>query len=343
MRPLREDDPTMIAAEDAQIEISDRARLPVAPLVSVIIMAYNHGQYLTAALESVLAQTADFPFEVLVGEDCSPDNTREVALRYQEHHPDRVRVITAERNVGVMRNYRRLLAASRGEFIAYLDGDDAWLPGKLQLQVDFLRNHPDSSAVYANAVTIDEKGARVGQFNDIGTARFDLPALLRHGNFLNASSMLIRAEVRKDVLAIEEPFIDYRVHLRAARSGLLAHFGETLAVYRINSSSSMLSQSNDQVRECYWEAILDVPRDRISKRDFARGLADFMRRIIFRSVRVMRWSLLREWAPKVYSASPYGIVRTSVYVASAVVRSACIKSSGFIAELVGGQRILYRR
>ena len=333
----------MTTTEDAQVEISDRAHLLAAPLVSVIVMAYKHGPYLAAALESVLAQAVDFPFEVLVGEDCSPDDTREVALRFQERHPDRVRVITAGRNVGVMRNYHRLLAASRGQFIAYLDGDDAWLPGKLQRQMDFLRDNPDCSGAYANALTVDEKGSPVGVFNDVGTAKFDLAYLLRHGNFLNASSMLIRAAVREHVLAIDEPFIDYRVHLRAARAGLLAHFRQPLAVYRISSSSSMLAHSNDRVRQCYWEAILDVPRDRISDRDFTRGLADFMRRIIFRSVRVMRWSLLREWTPKVYAASPYGIVRTSVYVATAVVRSACIKSTGFVIELAGGPRVLYRR
>ena len=182
-----------------------------------------------------------------------------------------------------------------------------------------------------------------GLFNDAGEAKFDLPAMLRRGNFLNASSMVIRAAVRDEILAIETPFIDYRVHLRAARRGLLAQLGQALAVYRINSSGSMLSRANDRVRQCYWEAILDVPRDRVTDADFARGIADFLRRVIFRSVRARRWSLLREWAPRVYAVSPYGEMRTSWFVARAFLRAVAVEVAGRLGLLAGGRRVLHRR
>ncbi len=69
-------------------EISDPLALSKQPVVSVLMLAYNHAPYLAQAIDSVLAQQIDVPIELLIGEDCSTDNTREIALRYQAEYPD---------------------------------------------------------------------------------------------------------------------------------------------------------------------------------------------------------------------------------------------------------------
>ena len=135
----------------AALETSDPAQLVAAPLVSVIMTTYNHSAYLAEAIEGVLAQQAPFAFELLVGEDCSTDDTRAIALAYQERHPSRVRVITSAGNVGTHANIRRLFALARGRFVAFCEGDDYWCAAdKLARQVELLQADAGIGAVHSD-------------------------------------------------------------------------------------------------------------------------------------------------------------------------------------------------
>ncbi|MBQ9138769.1 MAG: glycosyltransferase [Alistipes sp.] len=112
------------------------------PLVSVCMTTYNHEHYIAQAIESVLCQRTNFAVEVVVGEDCSTDNTLAICRRYEEQYPDRVRVVASESNIGMHANYRRTIEACRGQYIAMCDGDDYFTdPDKLQLQVDALQSN----------------------------------------------------------------------------------------------------------------------------------------------------------------------------------------------------------
>ncbi|AND69571.1 hypothetical protein ATSB10_21170 [Dyella thiooxydans] len=326
-------------------EISDHLALVKQPVVSVLMLAYNHGPYLAQAIDSVLAQQTDLPIELLIGEDCSTDNTRDVALRYQEAHPDIIRVITADKNVGSTLNHRRILLAARGEFYAYLDGDDYWLPGKLLRQVKYLREHSDCVAVFTNAQTVDENSQTIGIFNDVGDGQFGLGALLRRGNFLNNSSVVYRATSRPALLEIEVASIDYRGHLLLARNGFLAHLSEPLVSYRIGSAGSMVAHDNNRVRQLYWEAIMSVPREMVTDDDLAHGIADFIRRVFYRSLRTRQIKLLREWLPCALRASPYGTTRTSLLAAGSILRIAYKEVIGRIRKDAHGNqsKVLYRR
>lgn len=140
---------------DCGFEVSDASVLVKDPVVSVVMPAFNHAPYIVAAIESVLMQKTDFPFELLIGEDASKDNTREIALRYQRAHPHLIRVIGSLANVGMHENLRRLGEACRADYIAYCEADDFWLDSaKLQTQVDFLRDRPDYGAVHGNYLNL---------------------------------------------------------------------------------------------------------------------------------------------------------------------------------------------
>lgn len=326
-------------------EISDPLTLIKHPVVSVLMLAYNHGPYLAQAIESVLAQQTDLPIELLIGEDCSTDNTRDIALQYQKTYPEIIRIFTADRNVGSTLNHRRVLLAARGEFHAYVDGDDYWLPGKLLRQVEYLREHPRCVAGYTNALTVDHDGNNIGVFNDVGDEQFDLGALLRKGNFLTNSSVLYRASARPALLGIDVPSIDYRVHLMLARTGFVAQLSVPLVIYRIGSVGSMVADGNDRVRQLYWEAILSVPRELITDADLARGVADFLRRVFYRSLRTRQIALLREWIPPVFATSPYGVTRTSLLIAGSIIRVGYKELAGRFRKDSEGHRlkVLYRR
>ncbi len=129
-----------------------------APLVTVLVTTYNQERYIRRALDSVLAQRTDFPFEVLVSEDAGTDGTRDI-LREYAARDSRVRLRLREENVGISRNWYEGLCAARGEYVCTLEGDDWWLrEDKLQKQVDFLRAHPDCAAVSHRIQEIDDEG-----------------------------------------------------------------------------------------------------------------------------------------------------------------------------------------
>jgi len=107
------------------------------PLVSVKMITYNHAQYIRKAIEGVLQQKVDFPIELLIGEDCSTDGTREIVFDYQRKYPDIIKVITSEKNVGAKQNSLRTTKACKGKYIAFCEGDDFWQnENKLALQIN---------------------------------------------------------------------------------------------------------------------------------------------------------------------------------------------------------------
>lgn len=315
------------------------------PDVSVCIITCNQERYIRQCVESALTQAADVSLEILVGDDCSQDATSDILAELAAAHPGVIRHIRHDPRLGACRNSQSILALVKGEFIAHLDGDDYWLPGKLQRQLAFMRANPGCAAVYTNALTVTETDSPIGLFNNVGDESFDLAAMLRRGNFLNASSVMMRAELAACVIEIDEPFIDYRAHLRHAREGYLAQLGAPLAAYRVSSAGSMVFSSNDLVRQLYWDAIMDVPRERVADIDFAKGLADFFRRVAFRAVKTRRWTLLTKWASPVFAASPFGKVRTAGLITVAIGRMACAELVGRVAFRMSksAKRILYRR
>lgn len=131
----------------------------MTPKVSVLLITYNHEHYIAQAIDSILMQRTSFPFEVVIGEDCSTDGTREIVCGYQARYPEIVRALLPEANQGPFKNVAAGLAACRGQYIASLEGDDYWTdPEKLQLQVDFLDRHPECSICFHPACMVDVAG-----------------------------------------------------------------------------------------------------------------------------------------------------------------------------------------
>ncbi len=111
-------------------------------MVSVCCLTYNHEKYIAQAVEGFLMQKTDFAIEIIIGEDCSGDRTRDILEDYVSRYPNRIMLITSPYNVGASNNGVRVFKAARGKYIAVCDGDDYWTdPLKLQKQVDFLEKN----------------------------------------------------------------------------------------------------------------------------------------------------------------------------------------------------------
>lgn len=312
------------------------------PTVSVCVVTYNQQGLVETCLRSILDQAVDGDVQVLVGDDASTDGTREVVRALAGEYGSRMKCFLHESNLGAAANMCHLLARADGDFVARVDGDDYWLPGKLQRQLAFLNANPDCGAVYTNAIAVNESGTQIGVFNDIEDERIDMATLLRRGNVLNNSSVLFRIENIAGWLVIDQ--VDYQVHLWQARQGWLGHISEPLTAYRVNTRGSLVLSANKWVRELYWQAIQSVPRELVSDDDYAHGLADFLRRVFFRAVRTRDMALWREWKPRVFSAAPCGAPRMYLLTATNILRMAAKVSVGRFRRDASGRplRVLYR-
>jgi glycosyltransferase involved in cell wall biosynthesis len=131
---------------------------PLHPRVSVCVITYNQDRYIRTCLASLVAQQTDFDFEIIVGDDCSTDRTREIIEEFVERYPHIVRARFQPQNSGGSRNNLEVHAAARGDYVAHVDGDDYALPGKLQAQADILDQDADCTAVWHPVDFFDDHG-----------------------------------------------------------------------------------------------------------------------------------------------------------------------------------------
>ena len=130
-----------------------------SPVASICTRTYNNENFLPEALDSILMQETDFPFEVVIDDDCSSDGTTEVLKKYMENFPNIIKANLRTKNVGLRVNFVENLQRAKGKYIALCDDDDYWTDSlKLQKQVDFLEKNDEYVLTYTAMETFHEKG-----------------------------------------------------------------------------------------------------------------------------------------------------------------------------------------
>ena len=127
------------------------------PIISVAMVVYNHEKYLDHALQSIFEQKISVPFEVVIGEDCSQDSSREIIDQWKNRYPEIIKPLYREHNIGMVKNVNEVIFSCQGEYVAWLEGDDYWTDKeKLQKQLFFLQNHREAYiGVLHNAQVVD--------------------------------------------------------------------------------------------------------------------------------------------------------------------------------------------
>lgn len=204
--------------------------------VSILSIAYNHEKYISDAIDSMLMQKTKFNYEIVIGEDCSEDNTRKYILDYQARYPDKIRIITSDNNVGMSQNLARTMNSCIGEYVAILEGDDYWIdPYKLQKQVDFLDANQDCSLCFSAYNKYAERTGILSEpcFPPHRKETYSLEDLLAE-NMIGTLTMMYR---NKNIPEYPEwlhkmPAIDYGLHVINAQHGKLGYIDEVMATYR---------------------------------------------------------------------------------------------------------------
>lgn len=157
--------------------------------VSVCMITYNHARYIAEAIEGVIMQRSTFPIELIISDDCSTDNTRDICETYQNRYPEILKLLPKEeKNFGVMANFVNTLLKCNGKYIALCEGDDYWTdPYKLQKQVDFLEANPEYVLTADNAIWHDLGPDKQRPFSTNPEKDVSIGELLRERQFATAA------------------------------------------------------------------------------------------------------------------------------------------------------------
>ncbi|MEQ1744324.1 MAG: glycosyltransferase [Saprospiraceae bacterium] len=216
-------------------------RQPVT--LHVLMLAYNVAPYITEAIEGVLAQETDFPVQLVIGEDCSTDSTRDICQKYADQYPERILFLPGDKNLGIAGNAARALQHCTAKYLAICDGDDIWTdPAKLRKQVAFLENNPDHGLSYSDVHIISETGSPVqGDEHDTLRDSYEGGVIfmkLLGGNFINNSTTVVRRALLCDhVIDTDRKYYihDYLMWLHVALRSKVHFLPETTTAYRKHS------------------------------------------------------------------------------------------------------------
>ena len=131
------------------------------PRISIVIVTYNFGRCLRECIESVLSQTLE-PFEIVICDDHSTDNSWAIIKEYSQQYPRLIKAYQHEQNMGPYYNGAFGVKVASGDLVSFIEGDDRWLPQKLELEWKALQRHPEAQIAYSNVYTIDAEGNRTG-------------------------------------------------------------------------------------------------------------------------------------------------------------------------------------
>ncbi len=208
-------------------------------LVSIMMITYHHEAFVAEAIESILMQEVNFPFEIVIGDDCSKDNTRAIIESYRQKNSDIIRVLPREKNLGITANFGDTILQCRGKYVAILEGDDFWTSStKLQKQIDYLEARPDVAVCFHSAeLQYNGRVVTTIPHNSNKKDVYSLRDLLRIGPFMPTCTIVFR---NKLFPAFPPWFYllklgDFPLHVLNAQHGNIGYIDEAMATYRTAS------------------------------------------------------------------------------------------------------------
>jgi glycosyltransferase involved in cell wall biosynthesis len=254
--------------------------------VSVLIPAYNQENVIEQTVISALTQNYD-NLEVIVSDDASVDGTPQILMGIQRKYPQRLKIFLNQINLGVTKNHTRGLLECHGDFIAFQDGDDLFMPGKIKKQVEFMLEHPDCTI---SSHDVDVFDSETGETLYLWSQRFGrreggIYELVRYGNYLSSVSVMVRRTHLPeygydDRIRIGSDWLLW-LEVLSRGKGKICYLDETLARYR-RHTGNLTNVSGwkyeDQLItlalvETKWPSLLFPARMRRSEIQFMVGMS----------------------------------------------------------------------
>ena len=230
------------------------------PLVSIKCMTYNHENYIAQCIDGFLMQKTNFPFEILIHDDCSTDKTESIVREYEKRFPKIIKGLYETENQwqkGCGAHHTKIDAAIKGKYIALCEGDDYWIDeNKLQMQVDFLENNPEYTMCFHNAIEHYEDGSVSDkQFSQVENRDYSGIEFFKHW-IVPTASVIYKKEITESDFykKIKEDrnliFGDTPLFLTSTKYGRVRGFSNTMVVYRrqINGASYGINLKRDYLQ-----------------------------------------------------------------------------------------------
>ena len=226
-------------------------------IVSICSITYNHEKFIAMALDSFLEQKTTFPFEIVISDDCSTDNTAKIIQKYVEKFPNIIKANLRSKNVGMIKNGIENLQRANGKYIALCEGDDYWSDeNKLKIQVDFLEQNRDYSGVY-NRVCYVGSNLRNNIQVDSNIDTIDYRELIQQQYMIHTCSFIFKKKIlSNDIykLLSVAPIGDRVIFIKAGMDGKIRYFNNVMSVYRVGSgvmSTWKQAKSTETLLELY--------------------------------------------------------------------------------------------
>ena len=221
---------------------------------SVCIVTYNQEKYIRECLQSIVDQNTDFCFEVIVSDDCSTDGTCSILQEFAETYPCLIRVVFHKENIGPFKNFVSTHNLATGQFVAHCDGDDLFLPGKLQKQVNFLETNLSCTVVWHRVNLFDDLGnhfpGKEADYSMFNHGIVTIEKAIRLGSVAAHSSIMYRKNARKT----NSPSFDtldlfYSWEYLCSGWGII--LDDVLGEYRVNSLGAITKSPHSRIKLLY--------------------------------------------------------------------------------------------
>lgn len=256
--------------------------------ISIAMITYNHENYIEQAVRSVMMQKGNFEMELIIGNDCSKDNTSKIVNKLTKEFPNNIKFIDRKENMGVINNLLDVLSYCNGDYVAILEGDDYWLTDhKLQDQIEFLENNPNYVLVGSDAFVINQDNEYMTKNNPLVKyhENYYRPRELFKYNFCPTLSILYRnnEKIFEDFKKIWENVdivADYSLKTYFTTLGNVKILDEKLGAYRyiVKGGSSYSSMGYKGLIKGYNDVIkslsnlLELKKDYVYKKDIQKEI-----------------------------------------------------------------------
>lgn len=203
--------------------------------VSACIISYNQQDYIKDCLEGAINQVLDYDYEIVIGDDCSTDNTFRICKEYANKYPDKIRLLSRDKNLGMAKNWIATIQECQGKYIALCEGDDYWTDlNKLQKQVNFLESNPDYVLSFHKVSVLKTNGEFVEDFlTNVPEGYQNILTLAQYGNYIHTPSVVFRNIIKEFPSEFEQsPIVDYFLYMMLAEYGKINYSEDKMSVYR---------------------------------------------------------------------------------------------------------------